>query len=110
MYQKYDIKKLSYYTPNNKIWGWLLYNDPVVTERNLRLRYSYAFWAVAGKTLSFMRHSHWNDNHMNRLLQNKISNKYEEIDNTKLLELWPDFYEQLDQRFVYYQLSNGFEK
>jgi hypothetical protein len=108
--EKFIIKNLAYYPPNNKIWGWMLASSSDMTEPGIRGKiYAYTFWAVAGKTISFNRHVWWNDNHMMRLLAAKIKNKYVDITQSDLIELWPDFHDNLDQRFVFYQLSNGFE-
>lgn len=103
-YKKYKIIKLAVYRPNNKVWGWLIHREP---DRGKV--WAYAFWGVVGKTISLNRHHGYHNLLARRLLMKKIKNKYEEIPPAELISMWPDFYEQLEHRFIYYNISNGFE-
>ena len=87
---------------SDKIWGWFFYNDPTLVTSSSHL-YAYAFWARTGKTPSFKRYVYtsWT---MSKLVTDKKDRKYNEITVEKTLELWPSFYEDLDNRFVFFML------
>jgi len=90
------------YDTSDKIWGWFTYNDPTVTD-NLNHRYSYVFWASTGKTIQFKKHEYreWS---MGDLVCKKKARNYNKIDIVQMLNIWPSFYEDLDNKFIFFML------
>ena len=63
----------------------------------------YAAWGARGKTVNFKKHeSHWS---LNDVIETK-QKKYDEVSETKLLEVWPDFYEVVESRLVFCMLAD----
>jgi hypothetical protein len=104
---RYNIKWIGHCTfdDSDKIWGWFSYNDPTESESLSRDSLAYVFWARTGKTLSYKKHtsSYWN---MQKLQRKKIDRKYKEIAQDQLLILWPSFFTDLDNTFIFHLLAN----
>ena len=103
----------SYYEPSHKIWGWFRSKraedrrgSPYLSDARRPMEV-HAFWGVIGKTITVKRHV-WRSN-MNHVRDKKLAGKYEEISEERLLELWPMFYEDLDQRMLFLTLSGGLD-
>lgn len=105
-----ELRFVARYEPTNKVWGWLT----LPHEQGKRPAHAYAWWAVVGKTISFKRHSIYGSfqrQHAMTMLEDaKLENKYVRITEEELLDMWPDFHDALANRFLFMQLSNGFER
>jgi len=103
VHPRYDIRWVGHcqYDNSDKIWGWFIYNDPTADKKAVTK--SYAFWARTGKTPSFKVHTYstWN---MDKLVREKKDRKYNEITVEKLVGLWPSFFEDIDNRFIFFML------
>lgn len=101
---RYNIQWVGHcqFDNSDKIWGWFFYNDPTVQQQGTA-KTAYAFWSRTGKTPSFKRHAYssWTTS---KLVKEKVDRKYKEINIEKLVEMWPSFYEDIDNRFVFYML------
>jgi hypothetical protein len=63
----------------------------------------YACWGARGKTVNFKKHdSAWSLGQVQR----KKENEYKEVDESKLLEIWPDFYESVEMRLSFCILAD----
>jgi hypothetical protein len=77
---------------HDKIWASFSINDS-----------HYAMWGARGKSVSFKKHdSIWDLNEVTR----KKQKKYWTVNESKITEIWPDFYEQLNKRLFYCILAN----
>ena len=105
---KFDLQWISYYEPDRKIWGWFTKSDPLddseTVKRQWGLKNCYCFWAVCGKTISMNKHLIFPRN-MERLQEKKLSNKYQKITEQDLLAMWPSFYDDLHNRFIFASLK-----
>jgi len=103
-HHRYEIKWIGRceFENSDKIWGWFFYNDPTVVNSSSH-RHAYVFWARTGKTPNFKCHGYrsWT---ISKLVKDKKDRKYNEITVEKTVELWPSFYEDLDNRFVFFML------
>lgn len=100
---RYDIKWAGRCTfdTSDKIWGWFLYNDP--TSITTKHPVAYAFWARTGTTANFKKHV-YNSWAMDKLVRDKKDRKYTEISTNELLTIWPSFYDDIDNRFIFFLL------
>lgn len=105
--QRFELRWICYYEPENKLWGWFL-DSQSENKNNLTRRWGirdcYCFWAVCGKTISLNKHVMLPHN-MDKLQDKKLANKYLEISETDLLAMWPSFHEDLHNRFIFASLS-----
>ena len=108
---RFQIQWVAHVMPGDKVWGWLLdsesVNQPPPHRRYWGLRNCYAFWAVTGKSITIKRHV-MIGSVMEDLQKKKIANKYQQITEEGLLQIWPEFYTDLHDRFVFNQLSDLF--
>lgn len=65
----------------------------------------WVWWANTGKTISVKKHM-YNTYAIQRFINQKLANKYQEVDEQYLLELWPEFYDKLDCRMLFEVLKN----
>ena len=96
------------YDTSDKIWGWFFYNDPTQSsriERRATPNHCYVFYAATGKTPSFKRHVYGSLN-MKKLQRQKIDRKYKQISTKELIDLWPNLYEDLNNKFIFHLLVN----
>lgn len=110
----HEIAFLAYYEPSHKIWGWLAprhrndrRSNPWLSDTRRPMEI-IAFWAVIGRTITVKRHL-WRSN-LNQVKTKKLAGKYVEMSTERLLELWPTFVEDMDQRLLFLRLSDGFEE
>ena len=91
----------------DKIWGWFQYNNvnaPFITSK-LSRGPVYSFWANTTKSISIITHpSSW---YAKKITQKKIVNAYTPIEIDDLIEYWPDFYSNLDSKFIFKMLSES---
>lgn len=104
---RFNLHWICYYEPEKKIWGW--FTNPSSDSqpdrrRQWGLKDCYCFWAVCGKTISMNKHVMLPHN-MDKLQDKKLANKYQAISEAELLTMWPSFYEDLHNRFVFASLS-----
>jgi len=101
---RYNIKWVGrcQYGTSDKIWGWFYYIDPTSTELVWNSP-AYVFWAGRQKPLHFKKHMPL-FGAMEKLTREKKDRKYTEIEVPSLLEIWPSFYQDLDNRFIFYML------
>ena len=106
---RYDIKWVGRCTfeGSDKIWGWFIYTDPTESNRSNRSnpRYAYTFWARTGKTPSFKKH-HYSAYNLKKLTDKKVDRKYSPISQGELVNLWPRFFEDMDNKFIFHLLAN----
>jgi hypothetical protein len=101
---------------HDKVWGWFFYKDssssePVITKSKSRFHKSfpdhcYVFWARRGKTPNFKKHT-YNEWNIRSLVNKKLERKYVQITNDELLELWPNLYEDFDNKFIMHILAEN---
>lgn len=65
----------------------------------------WVWWANAGKTISVKKHI-YNTYTMQRFVNQKLANKYQEVDENYLLAVWPEFYAKLDCRMLFEVLKD----
>lgn len=68
-------------------------------------RHFWVWWASTGKTITVKKHV-YNAYSIQRLVNQKLSNKYQEIDEAYLLELWPNYYNDLDCSMLFEVMKN----
>ena len=105
---RYDIKWIGRctYETSDKVWGWFFYKDPTQSNSsNLKHNYCYVFYAATGKTPSFKRHQGGNWA-MEKLQKQKIDRKYQKITVDELVKLWPNLYDDLNNKFIFHLLAN----
>ena len=107
-----ELRFVSHYEPSNKIWGWFRSrraedgHSPYLSDRRRPMEV-HAFWGVVGKTITIKRHA-WRS-HLDHAKAKKLAGKYVEIDQERLLELWPTFWDDIDQRMLFLMLSGGLD-
>ena len=89
---------------SDKIWGYFTVgDDPTVPSWRQSSRTCYVFWGRRGKTPSFKK----DVAHEARYLAYKKCDKgYDEIDEKKLREVWPDIDNVLEGRLAYAMLAD----
>lgn len=103
----YKLRQISYLEANDKLWGWFVLDNGQELGYNGRITYySYAWcwWCERGKTITVKRHN-YNIGYMKSLETRKSKNGYAVITEAELLQLWPDFREQLDNTMIFELLS-----
>lgn len=103
---RYDIKWIGHFNhgTSDKIWGWFYFNGSD-TAIKIKPEYCYVFWARTGKTPSFKKHQ--NSSRRMRLLEDvKLRGKYKKITEEDLLQLWPNFFEDIDKKFIFHILAD----
>lgn len=102
---RYNIKWVGrcQYGTSDKIWGWFYYNDPTSAESPAWNSPAYVFWAERQKPLHVKKHASL-FGQMDKLIRQKKDRKYTEIEVKSLLEIWPSFYQDLDNRFIFFML------
>lgn len=103
-----QLQFISYYQPSDKIWGWFTRESDQPTGQ-ARKQWAYAFWAVVGKTISIKRHRIYGWSQMQALEETKVANKYMKLSEAELLQRWPSFHDDMDQRLLFLSLSSGFD-
>lgn len=99
---------LGYCAAPNKIWGSFVDTNSAQVSRFGKFygyRQIYVFWATVGKTISIKRHG--SEYYISGLIEQKLKNKYEIITVDKLLELWPNVHDELENRMIFYKLVNS---
>ena len=102
-HSRYDIRWIGrcQYGTSDKIWGYFVYKDP--TNPSARSNDIYAFWAPTGKSLHFAKHQHGLYK-ASRLVKQKKDRKYNEINEAELVSVYPNFWEDLDNKFIFFML------
>lgn len=109
MHNKFDIRWAGHYAPGNKVWGWFVDTEKAAAaqaaNRYWNNRESYCFWAVVGKTISLNKHTGgvWS---VEQLEKKKLANQYQQITTEQLLDMWPDFYQDMHNRYIFATLSD----
>lgn len=100
MKKRFDIYWVGHCDHDNKVWG--CFRDP---DPDSKIRTSYCFWAVIGKTISFTKFAHWDTSNIDRIKNRKIKNKYTQIDLVTLLAMWPNFMQDIENKFIWDKLA-----
>lgn len=92
------------YDAHDKIWGWFFYLQQGYDNANVSQPIFYTFWARTGKTPSFKRHSYdrWT---AKRLVSKKQERHYQDISVKELEQIWPTFWSDIENRFIFYLMS-----
>ena len=104
--QRYLIKWVGrcQYDEHDKIWGWFYYFWQGFSNYTDAQPVCYSFWARTGKTISFKKHD-FNKWSMNRLVRQKQDKKYSQLAHIGLEEIWPSFYIDIEERFIFFLLK-----
>lgn len=94
------------YDNHDKIWGWFYYFQQGYKNSSDMQNICYAFWARTGKSPSFKKHE-YNRWTLNRMVSQKQEKKYELITIAELEKIWPSFYTDLENKFVFHLLSEN---
>ena len=104
---KYKLIHCLYLPVHDKFWGVLVLNDINAVKiggKNFH-KYFWCWWAQRGKSISVKKHL-YNIYSISKYEKQKINNKYEPITTDKLLEMWPEFYNQLECRMLFEALKD----
>lgn len=104
---KYKLIHCLYLPTHDKFWGVLVLNDinAVKTSGRNFHKYFWCWWAQRGKSISVKKHL-YNIYLISKYEKQKINNKYEPITTDKLLEMWPEFYNQLECKMLFEALKD----
>jgi len=81
---------------SDKVWGVVQTCDPKrKTKQNDKV---YVFWGARGKSMQF-KNDEWNWE-LQSLTGKKERKGYKQIDYDKLLKIWPNFEETLNQKLT----------
>lgn len=92
------------YDQHDKIWGWFYYFQQGYNKINDVQPICYAFWAKTGKKPSFKKHE-YNKWSIQRLQHQKLSKGYNKIESSELEQIWPTIWQDIENNFVFYLLS-----
>lgn len=101
---RFDIRWIGILEPQMKIWGWYIDRDRRNNKHGWGLRESFCFWATCHKTISIKKHvfTPWA---MDKIVQRKKSNSYNQLEEVDLIQLWPSFHAELSDRMVFMTLT-----
>ena len=94
---RFDIVWVGYCEPTSKIWGYFRDRDGDHS--------SYAFFAHVKHTITLKKFTRFASGELNNIVKKKISNKYIEVKFKDLIELWPDFITELENKFTFDKLA-----
>lgn len=100
---RFKIAYIGYCEPMGKVWGWTV-------DRNSNIDYSkYIFFAHVGKTITLKRLNRYGVfQNIDQIRNQKIKNHYVEITVNDLLNLWPTFMTDLENKFTFDLLAEKF--
>lgn len=107
MIEKYVFKKTLYLPVKNKVWGIILSPSDIAKSyrRTSSVSINYwTWWAIVGKKLSLSRHP-YNTYSLDVLEGKKLSYGYKLIEETQLLEMWPDIKNEIHTKIIFEVLS-----
>lgn len=102
--RKFELRWIGYCEANNKVWGWLVDPKSPGANNKYAAKECYCFWSVVGKTISMNKH-HYRTWEMEALEKKKVGNKYLQITEEQLMEMWPTFWGDFHNRFVFATLA-----
>lgn len=94
------------YDNHDKIWGWFYYFQHGYSKSSDIQPVCYTFWARTGKAISFKKHD-YNRWTLNRIVRQKEDKSYKPITLDHLNEIWPSFYHDIENRFIFFILSDN---
>jgi hypothetical protein len=101
----YKLEKTLYLPAKDKLWGIIVSPTDMKSNRMYSFySHFWCWWANPGKNLSIQKHK-FNTTSIEVLNSKKIRNGYNPIDKEQLLEMWPDFFEQLHHKIIFEVLS-----
>lgn len=102
--RKLEFRWIGYCEANNKVWGWFVDTNSPLSKNRYGSNEIYCFWSVVGKTISLNkeRRSSWD---IEAVQKKKVDNKYVQITEDQLVEMWPDFRESLANRMIFATLA-----
>lgn len=95
----FKINWIGHCAYGNRIWGWFY------DRSRERQQCNYCFWATIGKSISFTKYAHHNTSAINFIQLRKIQNKYDPITIEELIKVWPNFMQDLQNKFIWDKLS-----
>jgi hypothetical protein len=89
---------------HDKIWGYFYrptegHNDPNIPRWRQPQRNICTFWARRGKAMQFK--SGAEDSNIHKLVRSKMNKGYDKISATKLLEIWPTFIQECEEKLMW---------
>lgn len=103
--RSYDMRHIAYLPEHNKLWGWFIVNTPVTKEDRWHgYRDAWCWWAQVGKVIMVKQHR-YHPGYLGHLQATKAKNGYQQITESRLKELWPDFLDCLENRMIFALLS-----
>lgn len=105
----YELQTVLYLPVYQKLWGvvytYTQSHKTIPGVTNILHRKIYCWWAVVGKNICIKQHGSLNNL---KLFEHKKKeqNHYQHITEQELLDMWPDFYEQLERRIIFEVLAN----
>ena len=96
---RFDIGWIGYCEPTDKVWGWFFDRAPDSRP------YKYVFFAHVKHTITLKKDAQHGLSDLERIAKQKIANKYVEIKFKDLIEIWPDFMTELENKFTFDKLA-----
>jgi hypothetical protein len=106
--RRYELRSLYHLPEQQKLWGWFVTHP--ATVGGLQRRWStrtWCWWAHVGKTITVRDQGRSGHSHISNLESRKKRNGYTQITTAQLMEMWPSFLEDMDQRMLFELLANG---
>ena len=106
----YIHEKLLYLPATNKLWGIAISPNDIIRYRHIpsvtpKFTHFWCWWATPKNNINIKRHKH-DFTTISILEHKKINNGYSPITDEKLLEMWPNFHQQLHQRIIFEVFKN----
>jgi hypothetical protein len=95
---RFDIGWIGYCEPTDKVWGWFF---DLATDGK---PYKYVFFAHIKHTITLKKFPRYSSE-LDNIVKKKISNKYGVITFKELVEIWPDFMTELENKFTFDKLA-----
>ena len=101
---RFRISWIGYCEYNNKLWA--CFTDAKQETPLFTAATRYCIWGMIGKKLSINSHaSVYNHPTVYDIKRRKMENGYVEINIDTLIAMWPNFFEELNRKFIWAKLS-----
>lgn len=101
---RFKLGWIGYCEYNHKVWVWFTDSQQELTRYSSFTR--YCIWGVIHKKLSINSHYLIPNPSVNDIRRKKEQNGYKSITIDELLIMWPDFYNELERKFIWAKLSD----